>query len=244
MADDEKRTAKRLDELNDRAATRGKPVYSEFLTLAEQALLPQAARGEACCLFGGWESAERRIACFGEAAEVSAPIICLRISPLSAKFAEELGHRDYLGALMSLGVRREVLGDIILSEGSAYLFCLDSISDFIIAELSQIRRTSVRCEAVEALPKTAMPTSEEKEVVVSSVRLDALVSSVWSLSRSEGQELISQGKVFINGRETASAAASPVEGDIISVRGLGRFQYCGVARETKKGRIRVTVKLS
>lgn len=243
MTDDEKKTIKRLSELSSRAETRGISAYSEFLTLSEQALLPQADCAGAYSLFGGWENAERRVACFGEDAEAAVPIDCIRISPLSAKFAEELGHRDYLGALMSLGVRREVLGDIVLSEGYAYLFCLDSISDFIISELTQIRRTSVRCKKVDSLPDAAIPQPEEREVVVSSIRLDALVSAVWNLSRSDGQELISQGKVFVNGKEITSAAFSPAEDDIISVRGHGRFQYCGVERETKKGRIRIAVKV-
>lgn len=242
MTDDEKRLVRRFEELGDRAAVRGKPAYSEFLTLAEQELLPRAVSGN-CCLFGGWEDAERRIACFGENAGDCAPVACLRCSPLSAKFAEELGHRDYLGALMSLGLRREVLGDILLAGGDAYLFCLESVADFVIGELTQIRRTAVRCERVDAPPQNAFPTPEERQVVVSSVRLDALVAAVYALSRSEGQELIAQGRVFINGRQTPSASAPLAEGDQVSVRGHGRFQFCGIARETKKGRIRVTVKI-
>ena len=242
MTDDDKRAIKRFQELSGRAQTRGKPAYSEFLTLAEQSLLSQAACTD-CSLFGGWESAERRIACFGDGAEYEAPIVCVCISPKSAKFAEELGHRDYLGALMSLGIRREVLGDILLSGGCAYLFCLESISDFIIAELKQIRRTAVECSVIENPPEDAFPNPEEREVVVASERLDAVISAVWRLSRAEGQEYILQGKVFVNGREEAGASATPSEGDIISVRGLGRFAYSGIARETKKGRIRVIVKV-
>lgn len=243
MTDDEKKMIKRLSELSNRAEMRGRHTYSEFLTLAEQALLPQASCAGAYSLFGGWENAERRVACFGEDAEAAAPLDCVRIAPLSVKFAEELGHRDYLGALMSLGVRREVLGDIVLSGDEAYLFCLESISDFIISELTQIRRTSVRCEKVGTLPDTAMPLPEAREVVVSSVRLDALVCAVWNLSRSEGQELIVKGRAFVNGKEITSAAFSPAEYDIISVRGRGRFQFCGIERETKKGRIRAAVKV-
>lgn len=243
LTEDEKKIVKRLTELSDRAMMRGVGTYSEFLTLAEQGLLPQVGSADGYSLIGGWEGAERRIACFGGGAASPAPIACLRIAPLSAKFAEELGHRDYLGALMSLGLRREVLGDILLSAGDAYLFCLDSISSFITAELTQIRHTAVRCEPVNALPETAVPKPDEREVVVSSVRLDALVSSVWNLSRAEGQALIAQGKVFINGRETAGVSGVPAEGEIISVRGYGRFQYVGIARETKKGRIRVSVRV-
>lgn len=243
MTDEDKRTINRLAELYRRSKERWQSAYSEFLTLAEQSLASRAAPDGGFVLYGGFEGAERRIACFGENAAASAPIVCLEVSPLSVKFAEELCHRDCLGALMSLGVRREVLGDILLSGGSAYVLCLEGVADFIAGELRQIRHTSVRCSRVEAPPENALPRPEEREFVVSSVRLDALISAVWSLSRAEGQALIAAGRASVNGAEAASASFVPSENDAISLRGYGRFVYCGVSRETKKGRIRVAVKV-
>lgn len=243
MIDEERKTIKRLEELYSRMEARGINTYSEFLTLAEQALLPQAASGGDYTLYGGFEGAERCIACFGEDAKSAAPIVCLKVSPVSQKFAEELTHRDCLGALMSLGLRREVLGDIVIFGKCAYIFCCSSVADFIAAELTQIHRASICCKKVEAPTELALRTPEEREIVVSSVRLDALVCAVWALSRSEGQKLIVQGKVFINGRETLGTSVTPAQNDIISARGLGRFIYCGVVKETKKGRLRAAVKV-
>ncbi len=170
MNDDEKLTAKRLTELAGRSYSRGIPCYSDFLTLAEQSLVPKSASGTAYSLFGGFEGAERCIACFGEDAALYAPIVCLRISPLNAKFSDELSHSDYLGALMHLGLRRETLGDILLNGGNGYVFCLGSVADFIISELTRIKRTSVAAVREDAPPADALPTPKPAELVVASQR--------------------------------------------------------------------------
>lgn len=238
MTDEEKLLSKRLTELRIRAEMRGRCTYSDFLTLAEQSLLPD---GTDCVLFGGFDGAERRIACFGENAEICAPISCLCVYPLSAKFSDELSHGDYLGALMHLGLRRETLGDILLSGGNGYVFCLDSVADFICGELTRIKRTTVGVRREDSPPGDALPKPREVELVVASERLDALTAAAFRLSRSESQKLFVQEKVFINGRVCTNTSSAPHEGDIVSVRGRGRFVYLGIARETKKGRLRVSL---
>lgn len=239
MTEQEKLLTKRLSELAARAYRRGIPVYSEFLTLAEQSLLPQSVPDSGYSLFGGYEGAERCIACFGPDAVEHAPVACIRINPLNVKFSDELAHSDFLGALMHLGLRRETLGDILLSGGSGYVFCLDSVADFIAAELTRVKRTSV-CAARElSPPSNAFPHPERTELVVASERLDAVVSAVYHLSRAQGKKLFVQEKVFINGRVCTNTSAAPGPGDIISVRGHGRFVYRGALRETRKGRLRI-----
>ncbi len=239
MTDDEKLTARRLSELAERSYSRSIAAYSDFLTLAEQALLPQSANGTEYSLFGGFDGAERCLACFGEDAALYAPVACLRISPRNDKFSDDLSHSDYLGALMHLGLRRETLGDILLSGGNGYVFCLESVADFIISELTRIKRTSVSVRREDAPPSDALPQLKQAELVVSSERLDAVVAAVYHLSRGESQKLFIREKIFINGRICTNTSATPHEGDIISVRGCGRFVYRGIARETRKGRLRV-----
>ncbi|MPL99748.1 hypothetical protein SDC9_45969 [bioreactor metagenome] len=197
-------------------------------------------------LEGGYSLAERKIAWFGEEASAgwreNPPIACLRISPIAPKFADSLTHRDFLGALMSLGVRRSVLGDILIADNCGFLFCLESISSFLTEQLTQIRHTTVRCSPAEP-PEVAVSAGTEKQIVVASERLDALVASVYDLSRSESQELFSAGRLFVNSRMIENASRSPAPGDIISVRGYGRFRYLGIEAETKRGRLRVTVEI-
>lgn len=237
--------SKRLSELSERAFSRGVWTFSEFLDLAGQSALTQAALKTPLLLCGGYDGAERVVAMFGSEAlcgyEAEPPIVCVRIAPVSAKFADELTHRDFLGSLCGLGIRREVLGDILTSDGCAYVFCLDSISEFIISELKQVKHTTVSCSVVAAPPEGAAPRAEERAVTTASERADAVISAVWPLSRAESQSLFQQKKVFINSRVCQSAPRGLIPGDIVSVRGYGRFLYNGVTGETKRARLRASI---
>lgn len=236
----------RMTELSDRAFERGIWTSSEFLSLAEQDVLLRLRLSSPFELEGGAEGCERRIAHFGSEENAGwteePPITCVKIAPVNDKFAEKLTHRDFLGALMGLGIRREVLGDIIVLENRGYLFCLDSIADYIVSNLSEVRRTTVKAEISEP-PAQLIEKPPQKALVTSSERLDGVVSAVYKLSRSQSSELISAGKVYISGRLCETPAAQIPEGAIISVRSVGRFIYDGIERETKKGRLRVLVRV-
>jgi len=250
MQDDTELLKKRFTELARRAFSQQRYMYSEFLTLAEQdALLGMRfdAASAPVSLDGGVDTAERKLAVFGNEelcgyAE-EPPIACVSIAPLSRKFADALTHRDFLGALMALGVRRGVLGDILLHENCGYLFCLESVADFIVSEFNQVKHTAVKCEIIASLPDIAVKEPEARSVNVASERLDAIVAAVYKLSRSESQALIEQGKVFVNSRLTENTSLEPPPGAIVSVRGFGRFIYGGAAKETKKGRLFVDVRV-
>ena len=236
-------TKKRLSELASRAERRGIVTFSEFLTGAEQAALV-ALRPGPFMFDGGYPGAERRTAVFlpYEGAEWDSAVACLEAAPASQRFAGEMGHRDCLGALMSLGIRREVIGDIVPADGRLYIFCLRSIAPYIADNLTQIRRTSVRVREAEQPPEPPAPP-EASQVVVASERLDALVAAVCKLSRSEAQRLFERELVLVNSLPARGGAAQVHPGDIVSVRGHGRFEYCGEARETRKGRLRVEVRI-
>jgi len=243
----EKQTQRRIEELSARAAARGCWTNTEFLTTAEQDLACRAKLDAPCRLVGGYEGAERRVAQFGSEAlcgyEAEAPIVCLLIAPLAPKFAEALCHRDFLGSLMGLGVRREVLGDILIQDTSAYLFCLESIADYIAEQLVQVRRTPVTVSRADGLPPFLITPPEKVGLVVGSERLDALTAAVWKLSRAEGKKLVEDGRVFVNSRLVENPAFELKSGDMVSVRGYGRFLYEGAAAETRKGRLHVEVRI-
>ncbi len=237
-------------ELARRANSRCCYTYTEFLTLAEQEDLARLPWPGDCAprrFWGGWAGAERKLACFGSPElcgyEEDPPLVCLEIAPKAEKFAEPLTHRDFLGALMSLGLRRSVLGDILLENGRAYLFCLDNLADFILRELTQVRRTAVVCARLDRLPEEAATLPDPVQVLVASERLDGVVAAVYHLSRSASQQLIQQGRVQINDREALSANAALHSGDRVSVRGYGRFFYEGDGQATRKGRLRVWVRV-
>lgn len=244
MTDDERYLVSRLKELSKRSFNRGIWTYSEFLTMAEQALVASASE----CSFelvGGFEAAERRIAVFGSEEncgyQYEAPLKVIKIEPVSKKFSDNLSHRDFLGSIMSLGIKREVLGDIVIRENTGYVVCLENIAEYLCDNIVQIKHTTVHCEVLDSMPEGAMSEPTEKEVLVSSERVDAVVSAVYNLSRSDSKELFDQKKIFIDSKSVISPSAALKEGNVVSVRGKGRFKYFGVVRQTKKGKIAVSV---
>jgi RNA-binding protein YlmH len=231
---------KRFGELAERAWSRGIRVFSEFLPLDAQSELMSMRLPVPVFFEGGCLNAERRVAVFDGGSGGEAPICCLSVTP--SKFAAPLTHRDCLGSLMALGIRRDVLGDIIVGEDRCFVFCLEQVADFIVSELTRVGRESVAVERCDP-PESANTPPEQSGVIVSSERLDALISAVYRVPRSESKALCEEGRVFVNGRETLEASAAPSEGDVVSVRGRGRFIYDGIERETRKGRLRALVRV-
>lgn len=246
MDGDIQQQKKRLTELAGRAYARGCYTSTEFLTLAEQDILlhlPQC--GAPVRLDGGYGGAERKIAVFGSRElcgyDMPSAIVCLAICPVSQKFSGTLSHRDFLGALMGLGIRRELLGDILIHDNCGYLFCLDSISSYIAEQLTQVRHATVHCQ-ISPPPDICLSPPPQQTVNVASERLDAMIAAVYHLSRSDSQRYFAQEKVFVNSRLALSPAGTPKAGDIVCVRGLGRFIYDGIDQMTRKGRLRIFVR--
>ena len=242
MTKEEQQLEQHFRDLARTAYQRGIPVFSDFLNLNELNIF-QSVRREFSYLetesFGGYELAERQIAVFRPEAPVfyaDYPVKCLKITPLNAKFAEDLNHRDYLGAVLNLGIDRVCLGDILVEEDAAYLFCLERMADFIRDNLIRIRHTSVYVEQVEAENFHYEPKYKEVSGTVASVRLDKLLALAFNASRSSLTGLIEGGKVFVNGKLVTSNGYEPKEGDLISVRGMGRFRFRETGGQSKKGR--------
>ncbi|MEG1742884.1 MAG: YlmH/Sll1252 family protein [Clostridia bacterium] len=242
MENNENQLKKRLSELAERSESRGGAVYSDFLNISEQDILYATVKNIPYKLFGGYDGAERKMACFGNFESIP-PAVWICISPTLQKFADVLSHRDFLGSLMGLGIKRETLGDIIVNENRGYLYCSEKISNFVLSEFKQVRHTAIFCEIIKNPPVETVQPPEKSELVVPSERLDAVVAAVYRLSRSESQALFAEGKIYINGRLTENTTHCPENGDIISARGIGRFIYEGIERETKKGRLRVSVRI-
>ena len=231
---------KRLKELENKASQSYFEGYSDFLDLYGQDIfLSLLSSGR---LFGGYDDAERKIACFGG---FDPPIAFIKTEPKNKKFSDTLSHRDILGALMFLGIKRETLGDILISKDFSVIICLEKVARYICENLESIRHTSVKCTLLDKLPDNVLNELSEKSesltVFTSSLRTDALIAAVFSLSRNDAQKLIASEKVFSNGRLVTSPSFTVSENAQISVRGFGRFYLDCPPAETKKGRLRCTV---
>ncbi len=243
MGDVMKQAENRFLELAERAEEWCCAQFSEFLNMEEQSALALLKLKTPHRLWGGYENAERCIAVFGEAENSELPLAIIKAEPLNRKFADALSHRDFLGSLMGLGIRREVIGDIVISENVAYIFCLSSIAEYIMRSLGKVKHTSVKCSCVDALPENAQAKPQEQSVIVASERLDVLIAAVCKLSRNQVKELFGSRRIFVNSALCENFSFLPKEGDVISVRGFGRFVYCGVQGKTKKGRLAVDILL-
>lgn len=233
---------KRLQELADTAYRRDIVTFSGFLDLQEQHILHSISwkeHGVSVRLFGGYDLAERQMASFLPETlgfEWEFPFTAVQIEPAAPKFSEELGHRDFLGAVMNLGLDRSRLGDILVEDNRAWLFCEDRIADFLCQELTAVRRTPVRVSLCRELTRIPPPRRKEVTGSVASVRLDSVTALAFQESRSSMLPLIEGGKVFVNGRQVTSNGFALREDDIISVRGKGKFQFGHTLHTTKKGR--------
>ena len=221
--------------------------YSGFLTPAEQddfLRCPEAAHFP-FRMIGGYEAAERRILAAGNesvSGEPDPPIRVVEIRPKSEKYAEELTHRDYLGAILGLGIERSLTGDILTRDHRAWVFCLPSVAEMLISSLTQVRRTTVVAETVSPdLPELA-PRFMPLRLNIASERLDAVCAAFTGLSRGQTEKLFSAEKVFVNGRTITDKSARLKAGDILSVRGFGKAVYDGIEHETRKNRLWVVLR--
>ena len=247
MEKEETLLRKRLIELSNNAYQRGIIMYSDFLNLNELNILhttPKDSFPVPYRTFGGYDPSERQMAAFIPDAfffSQEYPISCICICPSMEKFAENLTHRDYLGAILNLGIERSKIGDILVEDKKAYIFCHNSLCEFLMNEICRVRHTTVVPSIIEN--KEEFPSVKLQKVTgtVSSVRLDSVTALAFSTSRSSILPLIEGKKLFVNGKNIVSNAYHLKEGDIVSVRGKGKYRFDGTTNLTKKNRYHVEV---
>jgi RNA-binding protein YlmH len=207
-------------------------------------------------MWGGYGQAERKMLGFlpGDAAERGIfnqynsipdgtalfPIDILQIS-FNERFNSPPSHRDYLGSILGLGLERVKIGDICINETGALSYVSRDVSGFIEASLERVGRTPVKVMQAEAPAAAAQPGGTETRITVASLRLDAVVAGAFRLSRSKAAALVEGERVFVNWVEVTKPAYTLTDGDVITVRGLGRVQLEAAAGRTKKDRIVLTV---
>ncbi len=224
---------------------RNVPSVTGFLSPQEQAIAQRllSAMGvmSGFLFWGGYDEAERRQLHFlpdwQEGEEDS-------IHLLRCRFYEEgaLSHRDFLGSLMGLGLTREKIGDILVMENSADVLVSDSVADFLLTNWSSAGRIKIKVTRQD-LHHLHIPQQNTKEIrdTVPSLRLDCIVAAGFSTSRVKAAEAITAGRVQINWTTCQKSDAVVTEGDVLSVRGLGKCRLNRVGNTTKKGRVFVTL---
>ncbi len=164
------------------------------------------------------------------------------IEPLCFKLCNysNITHRDVLGALMSLGIKREIIGDIIFLNDACIFFVLKKMSQYILQNLLSVKNVSV--SVVEYTGEINFTRSfEEKIILVSSMRLDCLVSEIVAVSRTIASDLILQSQVYLNGLQCTKKDKVLFQGDIISIHKKGKYKFSEVVGETKKGKLKIKI---
>ena len=232
-----------ISRLSDLAKRRDDGNYCTFSPFLTPDLFGDAKANGKAILWGGYDEAERCMAAFlpdyMTEDEVRWPISLIIVSPTDKK---TYSHRDYLGSLMSLGIKRQVLGDIIVDGDKAYLFCQNTIEDFIMDNLTHIAGATCKTEKAQSFDILPERKFENVGGSAASERLDCIVALATRTSRTKAAELIVGGSVTVSGRETTKTTYILKQGDRFSVRGKGKFIYDGADGITKKGRTVVKIR--
>ncbi len=231
----------------DAAEQRNIPTHTQFLSPHERSLVEKliAANGYPRAVFlGGYGEAERRICVFlpdwmDEAIPEEAGLCAIRAA---WKDGRALTHRDFLGALMGMGIAREKVGDILVGEGRCDIILLEEVKRFLLQSMESAGRSRLSLTEI-SLEQVQPPETEVKIIcdTVATLRLDSVASAGFSTSRSKMADYISSGKVNLNWQECTKPDANVGEGDTISCRGLGKCRLTEVNGTSRKGRIMIVI---
>ena len=240
---------KRISDLALRCDRNGCLTHSAFLTPAECYLLEtrKLPVGEAKLVFsGGRDDCERKVAFFlpyylqETDFDIGEIIKAVKIRSYFGK----PGHRDYLGAVLGLGIERDRIGDLLLFDDTAYLLCLSSVVSVLLRELEKVGRISVKTEQI-ALTDVPVPERKTKKITftVKSLRLDAVTGDLFGVSRTLAAELIREGAVTLNYTICEKVDAPVKEGDTLSVHGKGKGRISQIGGRSRKDRLFVEAEL-
>ncbi len=248
--DERELLSKRFRELANKSYNSGIYIFTDFLGLAEQAIFNEVKSsfyGIKYTEFGGASGAERIMVRFGDEESHGYtepfPIVCIKAEPVSQKFADKLTHRDFLGAILNLGIERSKLGDIPILDNVGYIFAKEEIAPFILSELHKVKHTDMKLSIVDTLPEGNLYKTERRRIQAVGERIDAVVAKVFNLSREEAKSLFAKRLIFVSGRICENSSYIPKRNEVISVRGHGRLIYLGYETTSKKGKLNIEVEV-
>lgn len=224
------------------------PIYTKFFNLAEQSHIEKLFVGVDDVKYiknGGYEEAERCIfTIYSAFIDYNmfnyTPIKALKIEWNDMYYRVE--HRDILGAILGLGIKREIVGDIIVEDHIAYVFVVEDMAHYIAQNLQKVGAASVTIECFDTEEiDVIVPRPKSIVSVVPSLRLDCVVSAGFGISRTKGLSMVKAGRVMLNWEVCTKPAEDVEPGDIITIRGKGRIRYIDIIRTTKKNKLSIEI---
>lgn len=194
--------------------------------------------------FGGLKESERRVLAifpdYYDENSVDFSISALNITDIT----ENLNHRDFLGAILNLGIKRDKIGDILVEEESGFIILKSEIEDFVLFNLEKIGNQNIKIKRFPIYDLIYKePNFKETREFLSSLRLDLVLSTVLNISRSESSKLISSNKVKVNWEVINKVFKELEVGDVISVKGFGRFNIYSLQGHSKKGKLNIVIRI-
>lgn len=242
--DEEKLFVKKILEIKEKISQGIPCITTEFLTMREQMIVQQIVGDELCVkLWGGYEQAERKMAFISN--DINEASDMKEITKLFIKYNKKFGeirHRATLGAVLSLGIERKFIGDILITDRKSYIIVSTQIAPFICENLEKIGRTNV-----ELLPtEDEMPKVEENYVertlFVKSLRIDSLLAFCLKISREDAQKHIEGKQVQINWQVLDNPANDFAETDVISIRKFGRIYIDDIQSIKRDEKFKIVVR--
>ncbi len=223
------------------------PKFSTFLNETQQAVVRDnvgAMPGYECCFFGGYKDAMRTVfGVFPEWQGVENESFPIKVIKITKKYKKDLSHRDYLGTVLSKGINREQVGDILVNDDGAYIFILSDIAEYIASGIDKIANVGVKASVEEILDvEIPEPKFQIINTVAASLRLDAVIAAMLRLSRKEASSLILGEKINVNNIPCKNVSHIIKENDVLSVRGSGRFVFLNVDGTTRSDRLHIVIK--
>lgn len=235
-----------LDKILDKAKqteNKGEIAYTDFLDMYQVALVKKFIaqnKIKNVLLYGGYENAERKVAIFyPDNVEINPSYSgILEIVRIKLGKEEKYTHRNYLGGIIKIGMKREKIGDILVAEDGADIIVKSETAKALAQELATLTRFQNSQISVEKIIDIRQPEIkvEEVDIIVPSLRLDSIVSDLAKTSRSKAVEILAQERVFVNGQNETKPSKVIKVGDIITIRGKGRFVIKEMKGNTRSGR--------
>lgn len=234
------------------AKTKNKITYTDFLNISEISVVKNVLKEEKInnyIIFGGREESDRSLLIFypekfsEEMVEKNFDKIfeVIRIN-LPNNISYE--HREFLSGIMKLGIIREKFGDIIVTDYGADIIVLSEISKILandLKTLTRFRKSEITICSINDLAKVENEF-EDLNIIVSSIRLDNFVAELAKCSRNNSEEIINEGRVFVNSINEFKHSKKINVNDIITIRGKGKFIFENIGKQTKSGRITINIK--
>lgn len=241
LSKDEVVFASHIEDLARACENKNTPVFSQFLDLRQQKIAKACVEGFGLekSFFGGYADAERKmLGIFPDYVQECDREVLFPIAALCINHSRELSHRDFLGAFMSLGIKRELLGDILVSGTESFLLLNPRMCDYVTQNVQKVGNVGVkisRCELSDL--NVSEQQVSEQTAIISSLRLDCVVAALSNKSRADAAKLVLGEKVSVNHQIANSTSKNVSQGDVLSIRSVGKFKICGVISQTKKGRL-------